>query len=99
MRLVNSFEMREMDRLTIQDLGIPGAVLMENAARGATRIFMDHFAPSKDAHVVILCGGGNNGGDGYVMARYIKEAGVAVTVIVLSELKKISGVFHVLTEH
>lgn len=91
MRLVNSFEMRKMDRLTIQDLGIPGAVLMENAARGATRIFMDHFAPSKDAHVVILCGGGNNGGDGYVMARYIKEAGVAVTVIVLSELKKISG--------
>lgn len=91
MRLVKSFEMREMDRLTIQNLGIPGAVLMENAARGATRIFMDHFEPSKDAHVVILCGGGNNGGDGYVMARYIKEAGVAVTVIVLSELKNISG--------
>ncbi len=91
MRLVKSFEMREMDRLTIQDLGIPGAVLMENAARGATRIFMDHFEPSRDAHVVILCGSGNNGGDGYVMARYIKEAGVAVTVILLSELKKISG--------
>ena len=89
MRLVNSFEMRKMDRLTIQDLGIPGAVLMENAARGATRIFMDHFAPSKDAHVVILCGGGNNGGDGYVMARYIKEAGVAVTVIVLSEMPEL----------
>lgn len=91
MRLVKSFEMREMDRLTIQDLGIPGVVLMENAARGATRIFMDHFEPSKDAHVVILCGGGNNGGDGYVMARYLTEAGAAVTVIVLSELKKISG--------
>lgn len=91
MRLVKSFEMREMDRLAIQDLGIPGAVLMENAARGATRLFMDHFKPSKDDHVVILCGHGNNGGDGYVMARYIKEAGVAVTVIVLSDLKKISG--------
>jgi NAD(P)H-hydrate epimerase len=91
MRLVKSFEMREMDRLTIQDLGVPGAVLMENAARGATRIFMDHFEPSKDARVVILCGGGNNGGDGYVMARYIQEAGVAVTVIVLSELRRISG--------
>ena len=91
MRLVTSFEMREMDRLTIQGLGIPGAVLMENAARGATRIFMDHFEPPKDAHVVILCGGGNNGGDGYVMARYLKKAGVAVTVIVFSELKKISG--------
>jgi NAD(P)H-hydrate epimerase len=91
MRLVKTFEMQEMDRMTIQNLGIPGAVLMENAARGATRIFMDHFEFLKDIHVIILCGSGNNGGDGYVMARYLKEAGVAVTVMVLSEFKKIFG--------
>ena len=91
MRLVKASEMQEMDRKTIQELGIPGAVLMENAARGATRVFLDHFEPPKNAHVVILCGPGNNGGDGYVMARYLEDAGLAVTVIVLSEFKRISG--------
>jgi NAD(P)H-hydrate epimerase len=83
--------MREMDRITIEELGIPGAVLMENAARGATRIFLDHFAPPRNSRLLVLCGRGNNGGDGYVMARYLKEAGYPVTVIALSELNKVSG--------
>ena len=91
MRLVKASEIQEMDRLTIQELGIPGVVLMENAARGATRIFLDHFAPPQNSHVGFLCGGGNNGGDGYVMARYLSQAGLKVTVIVLSDLDKISG--------
>jgi hydroxyethylthiazole kinase-like uncharacterized protein yjeF len=91
MRLVRSSEMQEMDRLTIQDLGVPGMVLMENAARGAVRIFLEHFVPPEHAHVVIVCGRGNNGGDGYVMARYLREAGLRVTVMVLSEFQKISG--------
>ena len=43
MRLVRSAEMKELDRLTIQDLGVPGTVLMENAARGAARGFLEHF--------------------------------------------------------
>jgi NAD(P)H-hydrate epimerase len=80
-----------MDHLTIQEIGIPGIVLMENAARGATRIFLDHFHPPENAHVVLLCGRGNNGGDGYVMARYLHQAGLKITVIVLSEIEKISG--------
>ncbi len=69
MRLVSSHEMQEMDRLAIQEVGIPGPVLMENAARGATRVFLEHFDPAEDAHIGVLCGRGNNGGDGYVMAR------------------------------
>ena len=91
MRLVKASEMQEMDRLSIQELGIPGAVLMENAARGASRIFLDHFDPPDNSHVVLLCGRGNNGGDGYVMARYLHQEGLRVTVAVLSELDKISG--------
>jgi len=91
MRVVRAFEIQEMDRLTIQELGIPGAVLMENAARGASRIFLDHFAPPVNSHVVILCGRGNNGGDGYVMARYLHQAGLKITVVILSESDKISG--------
>jgi NAD(P)H-hydrate epimerase len=83
--------MKEMDRLTIQDLGVPGTVLMENAARGAARGFLEHFDPPEGSQVVILCGRGNNGGDGYVMARYLHGAGMKVTVVVLSELGKIAG--------
>lgn len=91
MRLVKAAEMQEMDRLTIQELGIPGVVLMENAGRGAARFFLEHFDPPEDAHVLILCGRGNNGGDGYVIARYLHEAGLGVTLLVLAPLEKITG--------
>ena len=91
MRLVKSAEMQEMDRVTIHEMGIPGVVLMENAARGATRLFLDHFKPAADDHVVVLCGRGNNGGDGYVMARYLHNAGLKMTVLVLAPFEKISG--------
>jgi hydroxyethylthiazole kinase-like uncharacterized protein yjeF len=91
MRLVKASEMQEMDRLTIQELGIPGIVLMENAARGVVRIFLDHFNPPDRSHVVLICGPGNNGGDGYVVARYLHERGLKTTVVILSALKKIKG--------
>ncbi len=91
MRLVKASEMQEMDRLTIEEIGIPGVVLMENAARGASRVFLAHFAPPPHSRVLILCGRGNNGGDGYVMARVLSEAGLKVTVLVLAEFSKIAG--------
>ncbi|MBW1996972.1 MAG: NAD(P)H-hydrate dehydratase [Deltaproteobacteria bacterium] len=91
MRLVKATEMQEIDRLAIRELGIPGVVLMENAARGAARIFLDHFRPPRGSRVIVLCGPGNNGGDGYVMARYLKEAGLKPTVLVLAPEGKISG--------
>lgn len=91
MRLVTAAEMQKMDRATIEEVGIPGVVLMENAARGATRIFLDHFKPAGQSRVLVLCGRGNNGGDGYVMARYLHGAGLKITTVVLSELSKISG--------
>jgi NAD(P)H-hydrate epimerase len=91
MRLVKASEIQEMDRLTIQELGIPGMVLMENAARGVVRMFLDHFNPSDGSHVVLICGPGNNGGDGYVVARYLHERGLKTTVMILSALKKIKG--------
>ena len=54
MRLVAAEEMKTLDRIVIQDVGIPGSVLMENAARGATRVFLDHFAPQGGAQIVII---------------------------------------------
>ena len=91
MRIVLASEMQELDRLAIQKLGIPGVVLMENAARGASRVFLEHFHPSNDARVLILCGSGNNGGDGYVMARYLQQAGLCVKTVILSPYEKIIG--------
>jgi hydroxyethylthiazole kinase-like uncharacterized protein yjeF len=91
MRLVKAAEMQEMDRVTIREVGIAGIVLMENAARGATRAFLEHFRPPRNSHILFLCGRGNNGGDGYVMARYLHRRGYGVTVLVLSEYEKIAG--------
>jgi ADP-dependent NAD(P)H-hydrate dehydratase / NAD(P)H-hydrate epimerase len=91
MRLVKASEIQEMDRVTIEEIGIPGVVLMENAARGASRVFLTHFAPPLNSRVLILCGRGNNGGDGYVMARVLSQAGLKVTVLVLAEFRKIAG--------
>lgn len=91
MRAVKAHEIQEMDRISIHEIGIPGTVLMENAARGASRIFLEHFRPSAGARVVILCGSGNNGGDGYVMARYLHQAGLKVRVLVLAKTDKIPG--------
>ena len=54
MRAVKAHEIQEMDRLSIHEIGIPGVVLMENAARGASRIFLEHFNPSIGALTVIL---------------------------------------------
>jgi NAD(P)H-hydrate epimerase len=83
--------MQEMDRLAIEEVGIPGPVLMENAARGAARVFLENFDPPEGSSIGILCGRGNNGGDGYVMARYLQGAGMRITVVVLSALDRISG--------
>ncbi|MGD9162934.1 MAG: NAD(P)H-hydrate dehydratase [Desulfobacteraceae bacterium] len=91
MRLVTASEMREMDSMTINEAGIPGVVLMENAARSATRVFLDHFNPSEGSSIVIICGKGNNGGDGYVMARHLHEKGMIVTVGITGEKSAISG--------
>jgi hydroxyethylthiazole kinase-like uncharacterized protein yjeF len=91
MRLVTASEMRELDSMTINEAGIPGVVLMENAASSATKVFLDHFNPPDGSSIVILCGKGNNGGDGYVMARYLHEKGMNVTVGIAGEMPAISG--------
>ena len=91
MRLVTASEMREMDTMTINEAGIPGVVLMENAARSASKVFLNHFNPPDGSSIVILCGKGNNGGDGYVMARHLHEKGMDVSVMITGEKSSISG--------
>ena len=91
MYLVTANEMQEMDRRTIEDFGIPGLVLMENAGRGATRFFLQQFPDIKNQRVGVMAGRGNNGGDGYVMARYLKQKGAHVTVYLLAEANRVKG--------
>ncbi len=62
MRVATAELIRELDRRTIEDVGIPGAVLMENAGRGATRVLREQFRNLQEGPVVLVCGAGNNGG-------------------------------------
>src|SRR5436853_2420080 len=72
-------EMRRLDQRAITDLGIPGATLMENAGRGAADAIVAALpalgAPRRGARIVIVCGKGGNGGDGFVVARWPKRHG------------------------
>lgn len=72
--------MRKADRLTIETFGIPGFTLMESAGRAAVRFISDIFGPVKGQEIACLCGKGNNGGDGYVVARILFTLGANVTV-------------------
>ena len=91
MILVTAAEMQEMDRQTIDSFGIPGRVLMENAGRGATRFFFEQFSNLSDQRIGIVAGRGNNGGDGFVIARYLAQAGVHVSVYLLATIDQVKG--------
>jgi len=90
MKLVTASEMRELDRRAIQDLGIPSLVLMENAGRTTYRILRREF-PGLQGEVAVVAGPGNNGGDGFVVARYLANAGLPVAVFLLGPRDRVSG--------
>jgi NAD(P)H-hydrate epimerase len=73
-------QVREVDRLAIQRYHIPGVVLMENAARAATDVAWDMLGARPGRSVLILCGGGNNGGDGLAVARHLHNRGGRVLI-------------------
>jgi ADP-dependent NAD(P)H-hydrate dehydratase / NAD(P)H-hydrate epimerase len=71
-------QVRELDRILIEEVGIPGACLMEVASRGVARVVCRDHAAAASRGVVVLCGPGNNGGDGYACARWLHHWGVPV---------------------
>lgn len=91
MIIVTADQMQNLDRQTIDEFGIPGRVLMENAGRGATHTFLQRVYAKGPGKVGILAGRGNNGGDGFVMARYLFHKGIDVTVYLLSTADKVKG--------
>lgn len=82
MYLVTAEQMRQADRMTIQELGIPEMVLMENAGKAVTDFLKETFADLPQKAVTIVAGAGNNGGDALVAARYLHQMGVPVKVFI-----------------
>jgi NAD(P)H-hydrate epimerase len=91
MRILNSAQMRDADRRTIDEIGIPAIVLMENAGRQVVAAMEATFEDLADSSVAVLCGRGNNGGDGFVVARTLLQRGVDVSVFVVGALADIRG--------
>ena len=91
MRVLNSSQMREADKRTIEDIGIPSLVLMENAGRQAVAAMEAMYTDLLDRHVGVLCGRGNNGGDGFVVARTLVQRGVDVAVFLLGGVADVRG--------
>ncbi len=90
MLYVTAEQMREIDRRAIHEIGIPGVVLMENAGR---RVFEEatKMAAAAAGVVLVLCGKGNNGGDGYVVARHLVNSGYSVEVHLVGTTDKVEG--------
>ncbi len=91
MRVLNASQMREADRYTIQELGLPSIVLMENAGRAVAAAMEAAFDDLPTRRIAILAGRGNNGGDGFVVARTLLQRGVDVAVFVLGRAADIRG--------
>ena len=92
MKIVTASEMRQLDEKTINSIGVSSLVLMENAGRGVAETIRD-FYPLKDfkGFVLVLAGRGNNGGDGFVIARWLKEMGYPVKVLLIGEGSTLKG--------
>src|SRR3979490_2692823 len=86
MRVLNAAQMREADRRTIEEIGIPSLVLMENAGRQAVAAMEAMYSDLLERQVAILCGRGNNGGDGFVVARTLAQRGVDVSVFLMGRV-------------
>jgi len=90
MLLVTAAEMRALDRETIEGLGVPGLALMETAGRGVVDVIAARHDVTK-ARVVALVGTGNNGGDGFVVARHLYARGAEVEVYLAGKSEKVTG--------
>jgi len=84
-------EMRALDARAIRDLGIPGPRLMDAAGSGAAALIARWHAPIRRKSVVVVCGKGNNGGDGFVVARRLRARGAAVRVLLLGRRADVRG--------
>lgn len=88
-RLFTAEQVRALDACAIESHGIPGATLMRRAARSAFAVLTERWPDA--ARIAVFCGGGNNGGDGYLIAALAQQAGMATQCFWLSDPEKLSG--------
>ncbi|MBI3048323.1 MAG: NAD(P)H-hydrate dehydratase [Acidobacteria bacterium] len=91
MRILNAAQMREADRYTIEEIGIPSLVLMENAGRQVVAALESAYEARLEGRVAVLCGRGNNGGDGFVVARTLIQRGVDAAVFLIGSVAEVRG--------
>lgn len=91
MRILDTRQMREADRRTIEDRGVPASVLMENAGVASADAINSIYGSAVDKRVSILAGRGNNGGDGFVIARILSERGARVSVFIVGGREGVRG--------
>src|SRR6266853_2265086 len=89
MKIVTAEEMRTIDRVKSERFGVPSLTLMENAGAAVADYVLSHRAAAE--RVVVFCGKGNNGGDGFVAARRLHERGKKVQVILLAKPDELRG--------
>lgn len=89
MRIVSGEEMYEADRFTMEEIGLSGVLLMENAGKALFEAMKGRI--HKNERIAVLIGSGNNGGDGFVLARYLKESGYNVDVWVIPQQSNVKG--------
>lgn len=91
MRLVFGSEMRKIDQAAEKKYGIPSIILMENAGIGVCNVIEEYFPIVNNLNVLVICGKGNNGGDGFVIARHLANNGAKVSVVLLGKKNEIKG--------
>ena len=89
--LMTKEQVRGVDSWAINTLGMPGVVLMENAGRSCAELIKEKLKVIAEPKVCIFCGTGNNGGDGYVIARHLLNNGFKVVVVVCGDRMKVKG--------
>jgi hydroxyethylthiazole kinase-like uncharacterized protein yjeF len=91
MKLVTSTQMRDIDKKTIEGIGIPGLELMEKAGMGTALVAKQMLGEPEGKKVLIFCGRGNNGGDGFVVGRYLSEWGAQVKFYLTAKKGEVKG--------
>lgn len=89
MKILTAAEMAATDRRTAEQFGVPLNVLMENAGTAVANFCLAHYPDAQ--HVIVLCGKGNNGGDGFVAARHLAEEGIRVTIVLLGRTSDVKA--------
>ena len=91
MKAVTAQTMRAIDRIAIEQCGVPGVILMEHAGKAVAERVKTILREQKERRVVICCGTGNNGGDGYVAARHLANWGADVALVTVSGPARLKG--------